>query len=421
MIDSDIKKDGERFSYDSLDFDVEISTISSLDDENNYYDFTINYSGRVSDKAANKLTALHRKIIAILKSNFSSAPKILWSDLDSYYSTKAYPLIKDVENLMRKVLTKLLIVKVGYSWEKSSVSPDLKGKAGGSKGRNIESNYLSALDFIDLTNIIFDKYTLVHRDVIFDEIEKACKKGDVTLITDILPRSNWQKYLSEFIECEEQLLINKWSQLYVLRCAIAHNTGFTKGDFEKCAELTKFITEILTNSLKNIKTSTIECTDVNENIDITDSSDSQSVTKSGRGNQYNDLKNLQANIDRISNATARSLDLLENAKLHESIQKLNLPGMVSTNPALKAIIDATNSPTIELLNKNSEIMKSLASMTERYDSIMKNMSHASHYDSILKSIPTVGNYEYLLNSISPESINDEIEIDDSNNSKDDDT
>lgn len=389
LIDSSIKQEDESFIYDSLKFDVKIRIISSMDSKNNYFDFTVSYNGRMTDRIANKITSLHRKIISILKDNFSSPPKILWSDLDSYYSTKAYPLIKDVENLMRKVLTKLLIVKVGYSWEKESVSADLKGKAGNSKGRNIESNYLSALDFIDLTHIIFEKYSSNHKSVIFDEIEKACKNNDLSLIYDILPRSNWQRFLNEHINCSEEILIDKWSKLYDLRCAVAHNTGFTKGDFENCVELTNFIKETLNDSLKNIQVSSEQKVESEENIKINDTTKEKHSTKNTHSgtikDPYEDLKKLQVSIDRMSNPNLGTIDFLKTAKIYSELQKSNMPKIINHSPILKSIMDIYSDPALDALKRGDDIIKSLMAKKSYYYSLKDDLSPLksnSHEDEL---------------------------------------
>jgi len=303
LIDDGISKKGSFFEYDDIKFKVNIVPIESSDQKNNYFDITLYYEGSVDDSIANKITSLHRAVISILKRNFQVPPKVLWSDLDSYYSTKAYPLIKNIENLMRKVLTKLFIVKVGYSWEKTSLSADLKGKAGNSKGRNIEANYLSGLDFIDLTLTIFDKYSATQRDLIFDEIDKACKAQDLSKIESILPRSNWQRYLSEHIDCTEEVLIDKWKELYDIRCAVAHNTGFTKGDFENCLKLTGFIEKVLSSSLENIEKEVVE-----SDIDSSRKEPASEVIYKAKSNETDlqQLKTLQKNIANLASLTSNN-------------------------------------------------------------------------------------------------------------------
>jgi len=303
LIDDGISRKGNIFEYDDIKFKITITPIESSDQKNNYFDITLFYDGSVDDLIANKITSLHRAVINILKRNFQVPPKVLWSDLDSYYSTKAYPLIKNIENLMRKVLTKLFIVKVGYSWEKTSLSADLKGKAGNSKGRNIEANYLSGLDFIDLTLTIFDKYSATQRDLIFDEIDKACKAQELSKIESILPRSNWQRYLSEHIDCTEEVLIDKWKELYDIRCAVAHNTGFTKGDFENCLKLTDFIEEVLSSSLDNIEKDVVE-----SDVDTTQKEPGSEVISKEKSNEIDleQLKALQKNIANLTNLTSYS-------------------------------------------------------------------------------------------------------------------
>ncbi|MFG3826309.1 hypothetical protein ACGI6H_34825, partial [Escherichia coli] len=54
------------------------------------------------------------------ESNLGST-QIIWDDISKYYSIQAYPLIHEIENLMRKLITKFMIHNVGLSWTKDSV------------------------------------------------------------------------------------------------------------------------------------------------------------------------------------------------------------------------------------------------------------------------------------------------------------
>lgn len=242
-------------NFDGLPFSIEINKLPSSDVRKNYFDVVIETTEQANDEISSKFTKLNRKLIKLFNDTFHHRPKVLWSDLDSYYSTKAYPLIKDLENLMRKVITKLLIVHSGFAWENDNVSQGAKEKVVKNKGRDIESNYLSGLDFIDLTEMIFEKYSSVSAKVIFERIEKANNFEQIEKVKAVMPRSNWDRFINIYIDMEESDLVSKWKEIYEYRCSVAHNANFSKSDYEKCQKLIESIQPILISSLNALNSS----------------------------------------------------------------------------------------------------------------------------------------------------------------------
>ncbi|MFJ5339586.1 hypothetical protein ACIPSD_10770 [Pectobacterium sp. CHL-2024] len=242
-----------EFNFSKLSFEIIAKKINSEDIKKSYFSVQLIINKKDSDSLAESMTKLNRKLIKIFEDVFKETPKILVNDLDSYYSTKAYPIIKDIENLMRKVLTTLLITKVGISWEKDSVPAEMKEKISKIKGREVKTNYLSGLDFIDLTIFIFKKYSNHSYENIFSEIEKPNDKIDINQLKNMIPKSNWERYLNDHIEIKQDDILEKWNRLYELRCAIAHNTGFSKKDFDETDKIISEIKPILVSSLDNLE------------------------------------------------------------------------------------------------------------------------------------------------------------------------
>ncbi|MDW2633124.1 HEPN domain-containing protein [Citrobacter portucalensis] len=268
-LDDEIQSEDKiSFVYDKVSFKIDVAIIQSKDQTKNYFNITLAIDNKVTDAVAQKITKLNRKLNIIFNDVFKHRPKILWNDLDSYYSTKAYPLIKDIENLMRKVLTKLLISNNGFSWEKENVPEQFRNKSSMNKGRDLEVNYLSGLDFIDLTVMIFQKYSHVNNDVLYQKIESTSDLQELEKIKELLPKSNWERYLSEHIGYEETQLIEDWKSLYRLRCAVAHNTGFSSSDYTEV--------ESLINKIKPILEITLEKTESRVSPPVHEQSSSES-------------------------------------------------------------------------------------------------------------------------------------------------
>src|ERR1700753_2752926 len=62
-----------------------------------------------------KFTALLRAIRSTIK-NSKGEMETLWDDVSLYFSEKSYPLIHNIENLMRKLITYFMLTNVGKEW-----------------------------------------------------------------------------------------------------------------------------------------------------------------------------------------------------------------------------------------------------------------------------------------------------------------
>jgi len=52
--------------------------------------------------------------------------KTLWDDISFHYSNESYPLVYEIENLMRRLIFQFLLTNVGEDWEKDALPKDLK-------------------------------------------------------------------------------------------------------------------------------------------------------------------------------------------------------------------------------------------------------------------------------------------------------
>lgn len=77
----------------------------------------------------NQSTLLYSKfqdyIESILRQN-SQHVEILWDDLSYECAQKAYPLIYTIENKMRFLITKFMLVNVGTKWENENIPSQIK-------------------------------------------------------------------------------------------------------------------------------------------------------------------------------------------------------------------------------------------------------------------------------------------------------
>jgi hypothetical protein len=81
----------------------------------------------------------------------------IWDDVGRIYAEKSYPLVNEVENLMRKLITKFMLITVGMDWSKDAIHPELFKKI---EKFDEDEPYISdlyKLDFIHLKRCFLKK------------------------------------------------------------------------------------------------------------------------------------------------------------------------------------------------------------------------------------------------------------------------
>jgi hypothetical protein len=170
----------------------------------------------------------------------------LWDDVGRIYAEKSYPIINEVENLMRRLIAKFMLITVGMNWSKDTMDDGLFEKIERFVEEEPYLNDLYKLDFIQLMEVLFAK----KRDIKLDELDRLLEKTDFNdidkeKIKKYIPRSNWQKYFSALIEDRESSLDKKWELLYELRNKVAHNRHVRKEEYERIKGLSSKIKDII--------------------------------------------------------------------------------------------------------------------------------------------------------------------------------
>ncbi|RCX06249.1 MULTISPECIES: HEPN domain-containing protein [Kosakonia] len=186
--------------------------------------------------------------------------QLIWDDISKHYCILAYPLIYEIENLMRKLITKFMFINVGLSWTKTSI-PEEFLSIRSSKSFE-EHNMMYQIDFIQLTNFLFKAY----REIEVTELIKKLsglnfQDLDANLFSEIkkiVPQSNWEKYFSPHIKVDPKTIINNWEKLYALRCKIAHNRDFSKSDYQETINLTDKLIPILQKAIDKTEAISID-------------------------------------------------------------------------------------------------------------------------------------------------------------------
>ena len=177
----------------------------------------------------------------------------IWDDVGRIYAERSYPLVNEVENLMRKLITKFMLITVGMDWSKDAIHPDLFKKIEKFEEDEPYISDLYKLDFIHLKQVLFEK----KRDISLEELDRLLSKTKFTdedkdKILRYVPRSNWEKYFSTLIGEKNSSLETKWDLLYKLRNKVAHNRHVIKSEYEQIKGLSSQIKEIITKAIAKL-------------------------------------------------------------------------------------------------------------------------------------------------------------------------
>jgi len=176
---------------------------------------------------------------------------VIWDDLSLFYAQKAYPLIFNVENLMRLLITKFMLTNIGIGWEKDRVPTDVQQSI---NTNNRDINYLQNVDFIQLKNFLFSENYPNHKDSLIKELKNATDFSNLNLdeIKSLLPESNWNRFFQPIVGCEAEYLKKRWDKLYELRCKVAHNKSFNINEFELVRTLHDELKPHLEKAIKSL-------------------------------------------------------------------------------------------------------------------------------------------------------------------------
>jgi len=248
-------KNQAQLAYKDIIISFKIKSHVMNNSKMKYYSTTFSIKNEEAIDQFSEFLSHHRRLIT----NVSTTEiENTWNDLSLYYSQKSYPIIFNLENLMRKLITTFMTLNVGEEWIKINV-PSVVKDSMKKDIRKIRSNFLNETDFIKLSDFLFKKYN----DNDIDEFYKLVNESEGSLLIEDLqefvPKSNWERYFSEIVKCEDLYILKRWEKLYELRCKVAHNNHVLKSDYEQICKYSEEIGKKMIEALDNI-----------DNISLTD-------------------------------------------------------------------------------------------------------------------------------------------------------
>jgi len=113
-----LNKNKIDFKRSSYDFSVTLNIVEDKDCSVFHVTFG---TSRVTDTFRELLKAFRRTVGLHLKNNI----QIIWDGVSFEWSKKLYPKIYQVENSLRKLISKFMLINLGLDWHKSSIPNDV--------------------------------------------------------------------------------------------------------------------------------------------------------------------------------------------------------------------------------------------------------------------------------------------------------
>jgi hypothetical protein len=348
-----------RFKNSNYSYSVSMNEVSNQDCTVFHVIFEINH---VTEKFREMLKSFKKTVGVHLKDDI----QIIWDGIGFEWSKELYPRIYQIENMMRKLISKFMLINLGVGWYKSAVPLEVKDSVKSLKAK-VNHGILYEVDFIQLSNFLFKPYAFKDASKL-PEVISIALEGELTdekreEILEFIPKNNWDRYISAIVDCESEQLKKKWSKLYDIRCMVAHNNSLLLDDFNEGIELCDFLEPILKrafDSLNNIEIPEKEIENISLNTIATVHEPTRAFItdyqnfNTGLTGLINENKNIFNNINHYKSPISAILD-------SSSIGNLNI------SESLKSSLGVIESTKDSLLTSAS--ISSLNSITNDYNKI----------------------------------------------------
>ena len=188
----------DKIMYNTLNINYILDSEKLANDEKQIYvhlEFTIEVS-KETDKELDEYSNFLREVREII-SKWDDSNEILWDGVGFFYAVQAYPLVYEIENLIRKLITKFMLKTIGRDWTKKYISQDIKNTLRKSDSKTLNVNFLYNVDFKQLENFLFEKFSNEDKGQLYKLIES--EKGKISDLKKFLPESNWNRLFSKLM------------------------------------------------------------------------------------------------------------------------------------------------------------------------------------------------------------------------------
>jgi len=144
-----------ELKFENLLIYYELQTGEILNDKQRY--FHVKFSSS-TESLLNDFESFLKSIRTLLQKASGKPLQTLWDGVSFHYAQRAYPLVHELENTMRKLITKFMLTNVGLGWTTEAIPKEVIESVR-SKSAKLDHNYLYEVDFIQLSNFPFSRNT----------------------------------------------------------------------------------------------------------------------------------------------------------------------------------------------------------------------------------------------------------------------
>lgn len=321
--DSNISIDRSKVTFEKKTADLSVKLGKKDDKEHIYFNLVLKCKEESDlEWFSALLKSIRRSLALITKSTY-----VVWDDLSLYYGSQAYPLIFNIENMMRQVITKFMLTNVGLGWTKDRLPTDVQQSV---NINNKDNNYLYNVDFIQLKNFLFSENYPSHKESLIKKFKAAKDLSELNIeeIRALIPESNWDKYFEPIVDCEAEYLKKRWDLLYELRCKVAHNKDFQKSSLEDVKKLVSELSPILEKAISSLDSISVADDDKDAVFDKVLSNYDIVFSKF-----MSRIHRLESVIDNIFETYGIEIVYLRKASMLDKIRLLQKEGLISNEQA----------------------------------------------------------------------------------------
>lgn len=213
---------------------VEVQSLTP--DKNSEESFSKGFFVRVNGNYS-EVEPLRKSVTQYLKSQNFDSLYILIDQASERIACELYPLIYQVENLLRQYLIKFMVTRLGPNWWDATATSEWNQKVRQRKNNEIVfgehiDNKAYLIDFGDLGKMIYAQSSgFTNKEDILKRINELEETPEAIRILKEQLQSNYQRFFRESFK--DKGFQEKWERLEKLRHKVAHNNLFTASDLEE--------------------------------------------------------------------------------------------------------------------------------------------------------------------------------------------
>ena len=278
-------------------------------------------------------------IIEFLKKREFDVLYVLVDKVSEEIAYQIYPLIYQVENLLRAYLVKYMTRREGTKWldkiSKNVKHMDQKVEKRKNNeivfGKHID-NKIYLFDFGDLGEIIYTHSSgFITKEDIISKVSELAETPEAIKKLKEEVQSNYQKFFKASFK--DKQFQQKWEDLEKIRHKVAHNNLFTHDDLTKGKSLSEELITIINTAMETVPTERVgleelEAKEKESNLDLTDITEDEFLKElrdqeeyySGQGGFVSITRFIQAHLESQNYSVSSAYKLVKELKSQGKIE-----------------------------------------------------------------------------------------------------